>query len=689
MPGALFVQPWRPLLEQGVIAPGAKIWFTLEGTNTVQPVYSDSDLTTLRSNPVIADAMGHIPPTYLDNDNISYRVRVYAKDATVGVSTPLEEYDPYSAGAFADPLATGNPSTDETIYLADLGYVADDATVNLASIAEDAVAALPGVNGARIHLPRGVTRLDREFEWNNRPVEVVGYGDGGYSGSTPLGGSVLKVPTGYAGMSFKPGAGKSSFSGFSVAQYGSALADGVASYNPASPTTITVSSGAAGFLNRHIVWLDGGGPSMPILDRTIAITSGSNVATVTTTAPVFIGNPCVYNGMPIAIPGAGPAGATLNAFVGSWNTTTITLVNAAGAAQNASTTVSGQQYTVKWPLMCQIQSGGGTATLTVDNPGFQTQSVTNGRLRHAPPAIYATTQVKGRNVLCGMGIQGIGMLMRGTTSDGSNVDGSTLDNMQYLSTLAGLVIEGADAQVITTVGNDFAGPEVGLLDMGFLGTEHIGAHFAFNIGPVVTYSGAITTIALSYMEDGTSWGSVSTGRASFINTRNGLPWSGFSASYHQSGSVYFKDIEARAAHVSAGFAQGGTAGGSAAYLAGNTNSAGSINGAAGVGWLIGNDGASDCYLVAKASPGGGYAVGHIEVADELRITNFAGFSGWNLGRFINGNFELKTAKGVIIGGNQIITDRQTGLPAAATDAATTQTLVNAIRTALITHGLIS
>lgn len=553
------------------------------------------------------------------------------------------------------------------------GVVADDSTVNSAAAVEALIAAVSGTSGVDLKPWRGIARFDRDILWNNRPVRFVGHGKGGYSGSTPIGGTVLKVPTGYAGIAVKPGAGLSELESFSVAQYGSALADGVASYNPASPTTITVSSGAAGFLNRHVVWLHGGGPSTPILDRTIATSTSSNVATVTNTAPVFIGNPAVHIGMPIAIPGAGPAGATLNAFVGAWTTTTITLVDSAGASVTPSVAVTGQQYTVKWPLIAQIQSGGGTGTLTIDNPGFQTQNVTNGRLSHAPPSIYATTTCHIRNVQASMGTQGGGVYLRGTTADGSNVDGSTLENVQMLSTRYGLAISGTDAQVITTEGCDFAGPEVSLLDMGFLGTQHIGAHFAFNTGPVVTYSGAITTVAFSYMEDGTSWVALSNGRATFVHTRNGLPYSGWNGVYSIATDTYFRNIIAEGGRFSKGFSVTGSGNGTGSYLSGSINSASSIPGATGKGWLVGTDG-TDCYLVAQAAPGGAYAIGHIEVLDELRISNVAGFSGWNLGRFISGNFELKTAKGVIIGGNQIITDRKTGWTA---DTGTAKRTANA------------
>lgn len=103
----LFFLPYRPAYDNsgGLVVPGAQILFTATGTNTKKNVYSDSGLTTPRSNPVVADAVGKLPgPLYLD-PAITYRVRIYSRTATAGVSAPLEEYDPYVPGVFADAAA--------------------------------------------------------------------------------------------------------------------------------------------------------------------------------------------------------------------------------------------------------------------------------------------------------------------------------------------------------------------------------------------------------------------------------------------------------------------------------------------------------------------------------------------------------------------------------------------------------
>lgn len=54
-----------------------------------------------------------------------------------------------------------------------------------------------------------------------------------------------------------------------------------------------------------------------------------------------------------------------------------------------------------------------------------------------------------------------------------------------------------------------------------------------------------------------------------------------------------------------------------------------------------------------------------------------------------GGINLLAGKTLSVNGTQVVGARQTGIPIAATDAATTQALVNALRTALIAHGLVS
>ena len=97
-----FFMPFRPAYDvNGLTIPGAQIYFTVTGTNTKAPVYSDIALSVPLENPVEADAIGKLPPIYMDS-GVSYRVRIYTPLATPGVSVPVEEYDPYVPGAQQD-----------------------------------------------------------------------------------------------------------------------------------------------------------------------------------------------------------------------------------------------------------------------------------------------------------------------------------------------------------------------------------------------------------------------------------------------------------------------------------------------------------------------------------------------------------------------------------------------------------
>jgi hypothetical protein len=99
MAASQFFLPYRPVFDGSLVVPGAQIYFTVTGTNTPSAPFTTSAVDVPQSNPVIADGVGAFPPVYLDAA-VTYRVRVYAAEAEVGLDTPLEEYDPYLPGAF-------------------------------------------------------------------------------------------------------------------------------------------------------------------------------------------------------------------------------------------------------------------------------------------------------------------------------------------------------------------------------------------------------------------------------------------------------------------------------------------------------------------------------------------------------------------------------------------------------------
>lgn len=61
-------------LPKVVSLPGSKLYFYRTGTATAQDVFTDEDLTTAHSQPVIADASGVFAPIYLAQTDYNYRV---------------------------------------------------------------------------------------------------------------------------------------------------------------------------------------------------------------------------------------------------------------------------------------------------------------------------------------------------------------------------------------------------------------------------------------------------------------------------------------------------------------------------------------------------------------------------------------------------------------------------------------
>lgn len=109
MPSVNFVMPFRPAFDSNAVSiSGALAWFTLTGTNTPAPVYADAALTVPRMNPVVSNAAGRFPQTFLD-DTLVYRVRIFDADADVTTATPIESYDPYTPSETGSQGVKGDP----------------------------------------------------------------------------------------------------------------------------------------------------------------------------------------------------------------------------------------------------------------------------------------------------------------------------------------------------------------------------------------------------------------------------------------------------------------------------------------------------------------------------------------------------------------------------------------------------
>lgn len=139
----LFYLPHRPVLESAnKVTPGAQAWFTLAGSDTPADVYVDDALTTVRTNPVVANSIGRFPDTYMD-EAVEYRVRIYDNDGETGVSTPIEDHDPYRAIEYLLTFTAGGTGavprsfTDkmrDVVSVKDYGATGDGATNDGAAI---------------------------------------------------------------------------------------------------------------------------------------------------------------------------------------------------------------------------------------------------------------------------------------------------------------------------------------------------------------------------------------------------------------------------------------------------------------------------------------------------------------------------------------------------------------------------
>lgn len=211
----MFVLPFRPAYDSnGRTVPGAQAWFTLTGTNTETPVYSDEALTVEHANPLVADGLGKFPRAYLD-PAVDYRMRVYAEDAEVGVDSPIadHDYDPYTGAEQGSQGIQGANATVITVDDVTTGAAGTDAAVTAT------------------HIGGGVYELDFTIPRGN--PGVGGVSDGDYGGVVVSGGGTA--------MAVKDGH-------ISLAKHAALAANsliGNITGGAATPTAVAIGAGAA------------------------------------------------------------------------------------------------------------------------------------------------------------------------------------------------------------------------------------------------------------------------------------------------------------------------------------------------------------------------------------------------------------------------------------------------------------
>ena len=97
----IFNMPWTQAFDgAGNTLAGAKLYFYEAGTSTPQDVYSDAELTTALSNPVVADGGGRFVPIYLADTN--YKVALYtAEDVLIWTADNIGTEEQTDDGTFA------------------------------------------------------------------------------------------------------------------------------------------------------------------------------------------------------------------------------------------------------------------------------------------------------------------------------------------------------------------------------------------------------------------------------------------------------------------------------------------------------------------------------------------------------------------------------------------------------------
>lgn len=98
---SIFNMPWTQAFDSaGNTLAGAKLYFYEAGTSTPQDVYSDAELTTALSNPVVADGGGRFVPIYLADTN--YKVALYtAEDVLIWTADNIGTEKQTDDGTFA------------------------------------------------------------------------------------------------------------------------------------------------------------------------------------------------------------------------------------------------------------------------------------------------------------------------------------------------------------------------------------------------------------------------------------------------------------------------------------------------------------------------------------------------------------------------------------------------------------
>jgi hypothetical protein len=258
----------------------------------------------------------------------------------------------------------------------------------------------------------------------------------------------------------------------------------------------------------------------------------------------------------------------------------------------------------------------------------------------------------------------------------------------FAADLAGVVLQGNDAQVNSFYSCDFAGPKIAVLDDGFLGNYFYGCHWAFNCGLQAFNSSNVPQIIGGYFESYTGFAAANGMFFGTTSLSNGGGLRGF--------GTYGRFTTAPALMMNGPvIARNDGKGDGAAQFDGDVLSHGT-------GTFViqnngnpyGSSGAATGYLRMWLN-GGDQA--YIRSASDLWLDALGGAvqlrSGDNvIATVSSGGINVTGGKALSVGGQQVVGARGASLPADATDLASAIALVNAIKARLKTsggHGLVA
>ena len=171
----------------GEVLPGALLYWYEAGTSTPLATYSDPDLTTPNTNPVVAAATGRFGPIYLQNEPYKFILKDALGNTLVtrdDVTNPASSFEADLSGAGGSALVgflqagtgaqlrTVQSRLRETVSAKDFGAVGD-------GVVDDTAALQDAINYCQtllttLYLPPGIYKITDTLILDGEPITITG-----------------------------------------------------------------------------------------------------------------------------------------------------------------------------------------------------------------------------------------------------------------------------------------------------------------------------------------------------------------------------------------------------------------------------------------------------------------------------------------------------------------------------------